>query len=77
MKLNIKKLEDERDRRKMSREDFSRLLGLHWTTYGKIIERESTTLARITSMAVLLGINDWALIVCGPPFKEHYRRPKN
>ena len=65
MKLNVKKLEAERKRRKMSREDFSRFLGLHWTSYGKIIDRESTTLARITSIAVALGISDKHLVITG------------
>ncbi|MFA5348094.1 MAG: hypothetical protein WC294_08150 [Methanoregula sp.] len=62
MKLNIKKLEAERERRKMCREDFSRFLGMHWTTYGKMVETESTTLKRITSMATILGVKDKSLV---------------
>ena len=62
MKLNIKRLESERERRKLSREEFSRLLGLHWTTYGKIVKNESTTLKTITSIAAILKVKEKALV---------------
>ncbi len=57
MKLNIKKLESERDRLGLSVYDFSEKLGLNKTTYGKIRDSESTTLKTINLIAAKLFLD--------------------
>jgi hypothetical protein len=63
MKINITTLENDRVRRGMSREDYSRMMGLHFTAYGKMLKSQSTTMKRIGAMATILRIKEKRLVV--------------
>ena len=57
MKLNIRKLESERERLKMRKAEFSQYLGLSPTAYDKIFGKQSTTLKTITKIADALYLD--------------------
>jgi len=63
MRLNIEKLETERRRKNLSKEAFSEFLGLHRTSYGKILKHESTTIKTLNWIAEKLHVNPLRLLV--------------
>jgi hypothetical protein len=63
MRLNIEKLEKERKRLKLNRSAFSRHLGLHPSTYHKMVVSETTSIARMNEIAKTLDLDPRDLLV--------------
>jgi DNA-binding Xre family transcriptional regulator len=57
MRLNIRKLESERERVGLRKTEFSKYLGLSATTYDKMLISESTTLKTLTKIASALYLD--------------------
>lgn len=57
MKLNIRKLESERERLKLRKAEFSQYLGLSPTAYDKMFSSESTALKTVTKIAARLYLD--------------------
>ncbi|MHB8123142.1 MAG: helix-turn-helix domain-containing protein [Desulfuromonadaceae bacterium] len=57
LKIDVLKIEAERERRKESQEKFARRLGMKQTTYSAVIKKASTTLKRINQMANRLQVD--------------------
>ncbi len=62
MKINIQKIEDRRQRKSIGKQEFSVMIGLTVTSYGKIIKHESTTLKRLNAIAEALGVAPKSLL---------------
>jgi len=62
MKINVNKLEAERERLGLTKAAFSRKIGFKDSTYFKLIDSESTTLKRLSAIAKALGVNPKTLL---------------
>jgi transcriptional regulator with XRE-family HTH domain len=63
IKLNIKRIEQERKRLKLSQAKFSRLVGLSDSAYWKIKETESTTIPRLNKIGNALHLDPLELLM--------------
>lgn len=63
LKINVSKLESERERMNESQEKFAARLGIKQTTYSAIVNKATTTFKTLTSIADALHIDPLDLLI--------------